>query len=264
MKIAIKQYLVTHTKSDETKTFDTDKEAYEYISSKEIGEEYFILDKYKVVEENDLTYRLTICMPVYQKPARTRRMIDCLMDQTENGWEAYIWGDACPHFQQLIDTGYFDALQRKAIENGNFLHIRNNSHNKGGYGAAIRNEVTQLARGKRILWIDNDDMIDSRHIRKYLQGIEGTNFDFVAYESWIHSISYQRETDIVEGKIGFSELIVNTEFLRRMPPIVPAYSHDYHLVMAMVGSGASYTIVRGAPYTYKVMSLPNKPEVGID
>jgi len=50
--------------------------------------------------------RITISIACYQRPERTKRSIQCILDQDINGWEAFIMGDACPDFQKLIDSGY--------------------------------------------------------------------------------------------------------------------------------------------------------------
>jgi glycosyltransferase involved in cell wall biosynthesis len=266
MKVIVKKYIVTHIANNETLTFDFEKHAHDFILSKEVGEKYFIMPTYEAVDSDMLNFRLTICMPIYLKPERTRRMIECLMAQTENGWEAYLVGDGCPHFAKLIKSGYFEALEIQAQEKGNLLHVMNLESNHGGYGAYIRNMVRDKARGKYIIFLDNDDVIKNTHVNNYLKGIEGTEYDFVAYESFIAPIAWHRDTTIQEGKIGFSELIIKTDYLRTMPDIRPQYSHDWLLVNDMVQAGAKYDILRNRDKTYIGKSLPDPrfTEKGID
>ena len=48
--------------------------------------------------------RITISITCYGRPERTKRSIQCILDQDINGWEAFIMGDCCPDFQKLIDN----------------------------------------------------------------------------------------------------------------------------------------------------------------
>jgi|GEM_PF-1379728 len=265
MKVLRKKYLVDRLSSEKgNEVFDTYEQAYTYVTEQPIGERFFILPVYELVDYNDLKFRLSVCLCVYQKPERTKRMIDCLMAQTEKGWEAFIYGDGCPAFQRLIDSGYFEPLIRKATEDGNLLHVGNLEKNYGGFGYEVRNRFKNNFKGDYVLFLDNDDMIDKQHFSKYLKGIEGSNLDFMAYSSWIEPISWQRDTAIEEGKIGFSELIIRGAFFKSMPDIQPMYSHDWLLVQQMVAASSKYKIDKEPPYTYIVKSLPDNREKGID
>ena len=56
--------------------------------------------------------RITVSMPCFGRPARTKRSIECIINQDINNWEAFIMGDRCPHFQQLIDSGYLEEVKQ--------------------------------------------------------------------------------------------------------------------------------------------------------
>ena len=49
-------------------------------------------------------YRLSVAIPCFERPARTRRIINNLLAQNINGWEAFIIGDGCPYFDEMIES----------------------------------------------------------------------------------------------------------------------------------------------------------------
>ena len=56
--------------------------------------------------------RLSVSMPCYGRPQRTIRAINCIANQSINGWEAFVIGDGCPVMQDFIDSDYFkDIIQ---------------------------------------------------------------------------------------------------------------------------------------------------------
>jgi hypothetical protein len=77
---------------------------------------------------------LTLVVPCWGRPARTRRLINNVLAQTENNWEAFIIGDGCPIFQTLIDSGEADFYMNLAKEKGNKLYISNANSHTGKWG----------------------------------------------------------------------------------------------------------------------------------
>lgn len=57
--------------------------------------------------------RITISITCYGRPERTKRSIQCILDQDINNWEAFIMGDCCPDFQKLIDSGYLQSIKEE-------------------------------------------------------------------------------------------------------------------------------------------------------
>lgn len=49
-------------------------------------------------------YKVSLIVPSYLRPKRTKRAIDCIINQDMQDFEAYVAGDACPFIQELIDT----------------------------------------------------------------------------------------------------------------------------------------------------------------
>ena len=63
--------------------------------------------------------RLTVCVPCFERPQRTERIIDCLRNQTVNDFEVFLIGDHCPNFQQKLDSGYFaEIIEEEKLKKG--------------------------------------------------------------------------------------------------------------------------------------------------
>jgi glycosyltransferase involved in cell wall biosynthesis len=207
--------------------------------------------------------RVTLSMPCFGRPKRTIRAIECVASQTANNWEALITGDGCPIIQDFIDSNYFYDLQQECKEKGNDLIISNQPENKGGNGYAITNLNRELAKGNYFLFFDNDDIILPNHLENYLSEIEGTDYDFVYFNTEVKPTNTLRVSRLEYGNIGHSELIIRTEFLRQMPPHNEHYGHDWTLIQSMMQNGKSKK-AEHSPATYWVMSLSDNREQGID
>jgi glycosyltransferase involved in cell wall biosynthesis len=207
---------------------------------------------------------LTVCIPCFARPQRTLRIINQLLEQDINGWEAYIIGDGCPDFQRLLDSGLFDELQKSSKANENQLIFRNLPIHRGGWGYEIRNKVKELARGKYLIYIDNDDCIAPDHISHYYNEIVNTDYDFVFFDSYIQAIQKIRSTELAFGAIGHAELIIKTAFLKTLPPHTPEYGHDWKLITNMIKLGAKYKKSDSGKATYHILGVGDFRETQID
>ena len=207
--------------------------------------------------------RLSLSMPCYGRPQRTIRAINCIANQTINGWEAFVIGDGCPVMQDFIDSDYFKDIIEMCSYNGNDLIINNNPVNQGGHGFAITNRNIEEAEGKYFLFFANDDIILPNHFENYLSQIEETDLDFVYFNSEVKPTNSLRVSRLEYGMIGHSELIVRTEFLRQMPMHDAEYGHDWSLIQNMMQNGKNKK-AENCPATYYVMSLSDRREQGID
>lgn len=207
--------------------------------------------------------RLTLSMASFGRPQRTIRAINSIASQNINDWEALVIGDGCPVMQDYLDSGYFNDIRIECANRGNDLYINNNPINQGGNGFAIINNNIKLAQGKYFVFFANDDIILPNHFENYLSQIEGTDLDFVYFNSIVAPINSLRSSSLQYGTIGHSELIVRTEFLRQMPMHDAEYSHDWRLIEEMVKNG-KHKKAENCPPTYYVMSLSDNREQGID
>ena len=156
--------------------------------------------------------RITISITCYGRPERTKRSIQCILDQDINGWEAFIMGDCCPDFQKLIDSGYLQSIKEEQEKKGNIIHFFNAKENGGGCGYKLINHAIQNATGKYFIFYANDDIILNNHFSNYLE-IESTDLDYMFFNSWIDPIDKTRVSKLVICEIGHSEIILTTELV---------------------------------------------------
>lgn len=169
--------------------------------------------------------RLTISMPCYKRPLRTAIAIECIKNQTMRDFQAVVAGDGCPTFKPVTDDGRFISF--------------NTEENRGGCGYWLTNYAIARATGKYFLFMGNDDFITPDHFARCLAAIEGTDLDFV----WFPRVKVQGKNHLFWLKsyhIGHCALIIRTEFLKKMPPHVKEYNHDWHLIYAMIHAGAKF------------------------
>lgn len=198
--------------------------------------------------------RVTISLPCYGRPERTKRAINCILDQDTNGWEALIGGDGCGVFQYLIDTGFMELAAKKAQQNGNKLLYKNHEH-KGGSGYAITNYNIQNATGKYLVFYANDDIILPNHLRNYLE-IENTDLDYMYFDSYVDPLKTRRDTFLANSRIGHSEIIVKTDLAKKLPEHGPEYGHDWTFIENLIRTGKGQKSDSNH-LTYRVMHVPS-------
>ena len=208
--------------------------------------------------------KLTVSMPCFGRTQRTIRAIESIVNQNINSWEALVVGDGCKVMQDFIFSFTFSDMVRDANARGNEMRISNNSENKGGCGYYIINQNIQRAKGEYFIFMSNDDVIKPNHFENYLSGIVNTDYDFVYFNSWVEPYNAPRTAALSHGNIGHSELIVRTEFLKKMPPHSAEYGHDWQLVENMLNAGAKHHYAGYNERTYIIKSVPNKQELNID
>jgi hypothetical protein len=215
-------------------------------------------------------YKLTICVPCFERPERTIRALNSVMEQDMNRWEAYFVGDKCPNIQKLIDTGIAQQFINKAKDNGNLLAIFNMPHHYGGWGYQARNTVIKLANSQYTIFMDNDDVIKPNHFSSYYNSIVETDNDLMYFDTWLEPIPNQfgttgikRFAQLEHGSIGHQEIIVKTSLLKKMPPERDHYGHDWTLIENIVNSGAKVEYKKQEP-TYIIKGVGELREKNID
>lgn len=225
---------------------------------------------------NNLTYcvsayiemnkpRLSVCLPIYGRPERTKRMLWNIMMQDMQGWELWAIGDGCGHFGALIASGYMDEIGNIAKAHGNSLVFGNFDNNHGGYGYMVRNFITNNARADYLIYCDNDDVIAENHFRNYLTRIEHTDYDIVYFDTFVKPQNVKREASLQFGKIGNQEIIIRLDRYRDLVGSEGSdYGHDWEKIDKFVKAGAKVKKADYAPITHFIMSLPSNREQGID
>jgi glycosyltransferase involved in cell wall biosynthesis len=199
--------------------------------------------------------RITVSLPCFGRPLRTKRSIECIINQNINNWEAFIMGDHCPHFQELIDSGYLETIKQEQALKGNIIHYFNAEVNGGGCGYKLTNYAIQNATGKYFIFYANDDIIFEDHFSNYLE-IENTDLDYMFFNSWIDPIGKARNSTMAPSQIGHSEIVLTTELAKQLPEHLPIYGHDWEFISAMLKQGKGEKSESNT-LSYRVMHVPS-------
>lgn len=212
-------------------------------------------------------------MPSYMRPQRTKRMLYCLLNQNFNGFELLFIGDSCPVYDVLMEDPWFANWKKEFEQKGNYLVLANSLEHKGCYGAHAIKYAVEKASGEYFCWVNNDDILTHEHITNYHRSIFKTDLDFVYNDTLVNTGGVglvARVAQLKEGCIGHSELVVRTDFLKKIfkddyffSAYCSGYGHDWQLVKMMMRS-SKYAHGPFMQKTYIVMSTPTYQEQGID
>jgi glycosyltransferase involved in cell wall biosynthesis len=197
-------------------------------------------------------------------------MLECLGAQTKTGFELLLIGDGCTDFERMINSQWYLNWQKEFLKKKNKLFQINFSKNYGGYGAEALNVGIWHAKGRYFCFANNDDIVAPEHIEFYLLAMKNLSRfdpDFVYTKTMINSGHgfFERDPSLKFGCVGHSELIVRTEFLKKMPPYESVYGHDWKQIDNMMVVSRSYKKAVNIPFpTYYVMSTPDFRETEID
>lgn len=228
-----------------------------------------------MMSENRQEYFVTACLRILGRPLRTHRMLECISSQTRNGVEVLLMGDGCPHFAEMIRTGFFKTWKQNYEARGNRVTCINQFAPGDDWGASVTNIGIAIATGRFFLFLDNDDVIQANHFQDYYQSIarfdgDGRgNIDFVYNRTFVLNggtgAEWVMDPKLEHGMVGHGSLIVRTAFLKKMPPHEKMYGQDWKLITDMLAAGAKAEkgVTLGEP-TYRVMSIPGKSEPGFE
>ena len=136
--------------------------------------------KDNLLEDSDLSCSsniplVSIITPTYKRDAKiVRRCMDCVKLQTIIDWE------------QLICSDGAEELQIKKLV-GTCGDVRVSYHFTqgkvdGDYGNRVRGEMLKRARGKYVLFCDDDNLILPNYLEKMIKAIEEARVDFAVSE----------------------------------------------------------------------------------
>jgi len=199
--------------------------------------------------------KISIVSPCWGRPARTRRLINNILAQTINRWEAFIIGDGCPIFQTLIDSGEADFYMKLAKEKGNILYIANAENHTGNWGQAILDYVIDRATGEYFTFVGNDDRLLPNHFEHYLSEIENTDYDLVAYKSFILPFNQVLTPQWRICQVGHGNIIIKTSVLQQAPKVKASETHDWSLIDELIKMGIKTKLAESNEYTYLVTSV---------
>jgi glycosyltransferase involved in cell wall biosynthesis len=207
--------------------------------------------------------RLSIVVPCFGRPARTRRIIRNILNQTIDNWEAFVIGDGCPQFQEMVDSGEVGRFISEAKSRGNILHCFNLNENYGGFGYQITNYAAKNAIGEYFIFAGNDDIIYENHFEHYLSEIEETDLDLVYYNTYVAPTDSIRISKLECNHIGHSEIIIKTNLIRDFQH-KPVYAHDWDFISYLLSNNIKQKKSKTINYTYIVTHLPGNSIDEID
>ena len=208
---------------------------------------------------------LTISLPCYQRPERTRRALESILNQTMHGFEVLMTGDDCPVFKEREFIDYLKNMVVQFRQKGSILWVNNNEVHTGNWGAAIRDQHIKAATGEYFEFMGSDDVLMPNHVESRQMFIRANpDLDFAYFDTWVEPYKAPRNAQLKPGMIGHSELIIKTAFLKKMPPHGTFYGHDWDLVYNMLVCTNKYEKAVAYPQTYMVMSVKGNEEQGID
>ena len=209
--------------------------------------------------------RLTVSLSCYQRPQRTRRMIECIMNQIGNGYEILITGDGCEHLQEMIDSGELSEKVAKIESKGNKVIVENFEKNYGGFGYEVINRNIQKSTGKYILFLSNDDIILDNHFHNYVSFMESNpDLDLAYFDTWVEPNKEKRVSSLGFGQIGHAELVLKTELAKSVSPHTTDYGHDWLFIREIASKNVRHAKAENFEPTYFVMSIPGNREKDID
>jgi hypothetical protein len=198
---------------------------------------------------------LTLVVPCWGRPARTRRLINNVLAQTENNWEAFIIGDGCPIFQTLIDSGEADFYMNLAKEKGNKLYVSNAKTHTGNWGQLITDQIIDKATGKYFIFAGNDDILKPNHFSHYLSEIKDTDYDMVAYPHHILPNNRILIPKWESCQVGHGNIIIKTLTLQKAPKVTASPTHDWSLINELLLLGAKTKLADSREVTYLATSV---------
>jgi glycosyltransferase involved in cell wall biosynthesis len=185
-------------------------------------------------------------------------------EQNFTGAETLFIGDNCPLFQKQMDDGLFNEYIEQAAAKGNVIKVMNLPEHHGGWGHMARLEGINIAQGKYICFLDNDDMLLNNHFENYYSFMESSpDVDAGYFNAYTVPWKKQRISCLSRGGIGNAELIFKADILKQEYQPDAEYEHDWRLVERMLNKKYKFKKC-GTPSTYMIMSIPNYRETNID
>lgn len=154
--------------------------------------------------------KVSIIIPVYNSEKYIGKCLDSIISQTYSNYEIIVVNDGSTDGSKEVIESYTKKYPEKIW----FI----NQENKGV--ANTRNDCIKRANGKYIMFIDNDDWIDSDYVETFINAIEKDDLDVVIG-------GYRRPSDT--GKIIRNVELKDEEWSKFIvaAPWAKIYKKDY-------------------------------------
>lgn len=113
--------------------------------------------------------KVSIIIPVYNSEMFIEKCIDSVLEQSFNEYEIILINDGSKDGSKQILDEYKERYPEKIV----VIHQENMGVSK------TRNNAIKMAKGRYIMFIDNDDYIDKDYVEVFVKEIEEQDFDVV-------------------------------------------------------------------------------------
>lgn len=173
---------------------------------------------------------VTVIMPCWLRPQRTRRAIESVLRQTCVEWELLLVGDACPELPGVM-ANISDARVR----------WHNMPTHEGRWGTQCLNWGLQHARAPYVVFLGNDDYLLPSHLHARVNSIQHTGHGFTYHDAMIGSPAGRiRNSQLRFRHVGGSELIVRTDLAKRVLFKTDRYGHDWDFIDGLLKTGCTH------------------------
>jgi hypothetical protein len=155
-------------KNDLSNFLEVQKKAGDAL--KEVAKGFSLVEEKKTekVEEGIL---VSVITPTFRRePKVVRRCCNCVQLQTVSNWEQLVCSDGVeePVIKEMIE-----GLGDKRIQ-----YCHTNTKKPGDFGNTVRSEMLKKARGKYVIFMDDDNVILPEYLEKMINAIEKGKVDF--------------------------------------------------------------------------------------
>lgn len=190
---------------------------YNLYSPKDLGVYYVEIDPNDY--RDDINPLFSILTPTYKRYDDLPKAINCILNQTYNNWEMLICSDGKDDKVEELIKNYNDSKIRY------FYTEKTNDH-----GATQRNYLTELSKGKFLIYLDDDNIVYSNLLQVLHENIReniGMFIYKIDYDGLDHRLPV--EDKIVLGKIDTLNFCVEKRFTKNAK-WKNYIEHDYEII----------------------------------
>jgi len=114
---------------------------------------------------------VSVITPTYRRDSKiVKRSIDCLKMQTVDSWEQLVCSDGEnePQIRDLVAS----------VADSRVTYQHTVGKKEGDFGNTVRSEMLKKARGKYILFFDDDNVIMPNYLERMIGALEGNDSDY--------------------------------------------------------------------------------------
>ena len=188
----------------------------------------------------------------YKRAAKNRdekivRAVKSVQGQTFGSWEIIVIADGCEKTVEIIEGNFADLGKSKKLR----LFKIPKQHSFSG---TVRNVGLKMARGKFIVYLDNDDMFTENHLSFVHQGIyKNKDCDWW----WFNDLSWNKNTekfdehicDIdIKGRCGTSNICHKSTMKARWGVIGGYSKDDFGFISRLKSESQKYKFIGTGGY----------------